>query len=196
MYRYSGPSAIAAARIRVSTVWGSSGSASSITVAVGVPVSALGGTAASAGSTELASMRRPLPTGAAAMSSAVPGSAVCPPLITTPSTVADAAVSEAALGVRYTLAAGFCAVGADSGRHPRPGSLVVSEDSDADRLATVQRPHLCTLSSVRRRRYTGTLPCSSPSSAHKTASGGTGPLKAAGVRVRDRTRTPDDFPTG
>ncbi|MER5459941.1 cellulase family glycosylhydrolase [Streptomyces sp. NPDC002668] len=29
-----------------------------------------------------------------------------------------------------------------------------------------------------------------------TASGGTGPIKAAGVGVRDRTRTPDDFPTG
>lgn len=30
----------------------------------------------------------------------------------------------------------------------------------------------------------------------QTASGGTGPLKAAGVLVRDGTRTPGDFPTG
>ena len=134
------------------------GIGSSTTVAAGVPVSALGGTAASAGSTELASTRRPLPTGAAAISSAVPGAAESPPVITTPSTVADSTdcpCPKASSRVRGRVE--LHAVAADE----RSGAVFKGGTCDRNGPWT-----------------------------------GTGPLKPAGVWVRDRTRTPDDFPTG
>ncbi len=72
MYTVSGPGAAAAARSRVRTACGSSGSASSTTFAVSVPESTAGGTAASTGRTDAASTRHPRPTGDAASSSTVP----------------------------------------------------------------------------------------------------------------------------
>lgn len=81
MNKWSGPGCAATVRRRVRTACGSSGSASSTTDAAAVPVSTLGGTAASVGSTETASMRPALPTGAVARSSAVPGSVECASLL-------------------------------------------------------------------------------------------------------------------
>src|SRR4051812_27082475 len=73
MKTVSGPGVAATARSRVRTVCGSRGSASSTTLAVSVPESTAGGTAARTGSTDAASTRRLLPTGEAASSSTVPG---------------------------------------------------------------------------------------------------------------------------
>ncbi len=93
-YTVSGPGAAAAARSRVSTACGSSGSASSTTFAVSAPDSTDGGTAASTGSTDAASTSRPRPSGDAASSSTVPG--MVPSLSITYGSTVTAAVANGA----------------------------------------------------------------------------------------------------